>query len=216
MRIRTAIVVGLLTTLSAQAGVVPFNVFLSSNGTGGAPSSYTIPPGKIYIIESFRPFATTPLPSTTQIRVVVRADNIAASAFQTITILDTYTNSQTVWLPKPFRLKAGESLQIPFNAEYSSFRYFGLLLDEEDLYARNIPVEFDGMDVSEGQLLAEARFASPRPRITRVETATELDEFVVDDSAVEIAGATRDRATFAVDKGDDDQKFLRVRAVARQ
>lgn len=63
---------------------------------------------------------------------------MAASAFQTITIMDDYVNSRTVWLPHPFRLRAGESLQIPFNAEYNSFRYFGLLMDDNALSVPNV------------------------------------------------------------------------------
>ncbi len=215
MNFRATLFTALLLAFSARAEVVPFNVFLSSNGTGGAPTSYTIPAGKIYIIKAFRPFAVTPLPSTTQFRVVVRADNIAASAFQTVTIKDTYMNSNTVWLPNPFHLKAGESLQIPFNAEYSSFRYFGLLIDESDLYAQGIPVEIDGMAVNGGELIAEAQFGSPRPRRTVVETATDLDAFEANVTAEEIAGATRDRATFSVDTEDADRLFLRIRASAR-
>lgn len=216
MRIMVAILVCLLFASTSKAEVVLFNVFLSSNGTGGAPTSYTIPPGKIYIIEAIRPFAVTPLPSTTQYRVVVRADNIAASAFQTITILDTYTNSQMVWLPNPHRLKAGESLQIPFNAEYSSFRYFGLMLDEADLYAQSIPIELDGIEVAERQLAVEAQFGSPRPRRTIIETATDLDDFTANPNAVEIAGPTRDRATFVVDTEESIRQFLRARATARR
>ena len=90
-----------------------------------------------------------------------------------------------------------------------------LMIDPEDLYAQAIPSEIEGLDVVGGRLHADARFASPRPRITHVETSTDLKQFTRDGGAEEIAGQSRNRATFAVDAADDIQKFLRLRTVAR-
>ncbi len=90
-----------------------------------------------------------------------------------------------------------------------------LMIDPEDLYAQAIPSEIEGLDIVDGRMYADARFASPRPRITHVETATDLDQFTRDEGAEEITGQSRNRATFAVDAAEDIQKFLRLRTIAR-
>ena len=83
--------------------------------------------------------------------------------FFTITIKDTYTSGEPIWLPNKLRLKSGESLIVPSNASYPICRYFGVLIDEADLYAANLPVELLNPRLSGGKLMADA----PRPhRIT--------------------------------------------------
>ena len=204
----------MLATLGARAEVVPFNVFLASS-SGSTPSSYTIPAGKVYIIEGVVLAHNAGTPTETQIRVSIDADNITAGSFLTIKISDTYALGSFVWMPQPFRLKAGETLEVPQNATYFICRYFGLLIDEADLYAQEIPVELQSVGTQGGQLLAGAKYGSPRPRITTIESAVDVSDFTEDTTGVEVAGVTRDEAEVSVEQSGDAVKFMRVRAVAR-
>ncbi|MCP5488704.1 MAG: hypothetical protein H7A43_08640 [Verrucomicrobia bacterium] len=214
---RTVIIAGLIMmgTLGARAEVVPFNVFLSSTNFSSTPDSFTIPAGKIYIIEAVQLVSLAPLPSNTEIRVIWTADNLTFNSALNITISDTFASGNLVWLPQPFRLKATESLLVPQNAVYSICRYSGLMIDEADLYAQAVPSELESMETAGGQLFANVKFGSSRPRLTTIESAVDIQNFIPDATGVEMAGLNRDESVVTIDQNGDPVKFLRVRATAR-
>lgn len=214
---RKFIIAGLfmLGTLGAQAEVVPFNVFLSSTNYPSHPDFYTIPADKIYIIEGVFLDAEGTPPASAECRVYWQADTQLGGAYMTITLADTWNGSGFYWLPKPFRLKATERLHLPNNSGYYSCGYYGLMIDEADLYAQTIPSELQSVETAGGQLLANVKYGSSRPRITTIESAVDINGFLTDATGVEVAGLNRDESTVAVDQNGDAMKFLRVRSVAR-
>ena len=80
--------------VTAKADVRVFNVWMSGNGSGGAPNSFTVPTDKVYIIEAvLLSHAGVTTPSNTEIRVSVAADNIAANSFMVVPVSDTYNEA---------------------------------------------------------------------------------------------------------------------------
>ncbi|MEM9080095.1 MAG: hypothetical protein AAGC74_05320 [Verrucomicrobiota bacterium] len=213
--ISTLLAATLLMTSSLHSEVQQFNIWLSSNNDAGVPTSYSIPAGKIFIVEEVSFFASSPFPGSTQIRCLRNADNVPVASFFNITIKDSFSNGAVVALENPIRLKAGERLDIPNNGTYTSAVYFGLLIDEADLYAQNIPVELSNPRLNGSQLLADAKFASPRPRITKIESSTNLDTITPDPTGIETPTVEKNTSLVAVDTNSSDKKFLRASAVAR-
>jgi len=218
MPMRTALLAFIAAgMMSAQAEVQIFNVWMSGNGSGGATNFYVIPTGKVYIIEGVLLASSFPEPTNTEIRVSVSADNMVANSFMIIPVSDTYADSQYTRLPEPFRLKAGDQLRVPNNvaeANYFVVRYFGLMIDKADLYAQAVPSELLDVDITGGQLLARVQYDSPRPRITTIESSTQLSTFTEDPTGVETPTTALDQSDVAVNTAGD-VKFLRVSAVAR-
>ena len=208
----SAIIVSVLTA-SLSAKVQQFNIWLSPGETSG-PTIYTIPAGKIYILEEMYINGVTPTPSSVQVSFSRRADNINSSSNFFLTLKDTYTGGFYV-LDKPLRLKGGDSVKVPLNATSGSVRYFGLLIDEADLYAQNIPVDLSNPRLEGSQLMADAKFASPRPRITKIESSTDLKTMKPDPTGTETDTGSKDTSMVAVETQSADKKFMRVSAVAR-
>jgi len=207
----------LLSVIPCYGGAQQWNVFLSGTSST-TPSSYTIPSGKVYILEAVHLIKAsgTPSPSTTQIRVSRKANNGSFAAYFTITIKDTFEGG-TVWLPNKLRLKGGERLYIPTNASYGACRYFGILMDEADLYAANLPVELINPRLSGGKLMADAKVASPRPHKIIIQSATtDLSAFIYDPTGETTPTADPRTSVVSVDQGAVGKKFIRVMAKTRK
>jgi hypothetical protein len=201
-----------VTTFAASAGVEPWTVFLSSDNSSG-PNLYTVPAGKVLIISHYMGSVTSTPPSQTDIRVIFYADNIPpANSYATIEVKPDFRNGIWRHLDKPCTMRASDRLAVPTN--YRLSRYRGLLLDAEDLYAQNIPADLTDPQVSGGKLMATAKFASPRPRITRIESATDPASFTEDATGTTGAGASPDTAQVSVDAGANERLFMRVAATA--
>lgn len=213
MRFLLILLIGLIAD-SSLAAVEPYWIFLSDTGSNGSPATWTVPAGKIFVIKAVALTPTSPYPTNTQVRFTVAAENMVASSYMSIIISDTFSYAYIRWLPEDMPVKAGKQLAVPVNATFTSCRYYGLLIDEADLYAQNIPVELNNLEMAGGLFEAEARYASARPRITRIATSTTLDTFVQDSAGIVTAGATRDLSLVSV-PDTDQRKFMRVIATAR-
>lgn len=198
----------ILSILPAFGGAQTWNIWLSDDGSQG-PTSYTIPNGKVYILEAV---STEGSASDTQVRVTRSAANIAADEFFNITVNSSYSSGETIWLPNKLRLKAGEKLHLPNNGTFFVCHYFGILIDEADLYAANLPVELNNPRVDGSQLMADAKVRSPRPHKLVVQTSEDMSAFGVDATAQVTATVNTGESTVSVDKGTTGKKFMRVMA----
>lgn len=215
MRRTFMIILICLLAVSAFAAVEPYWIFLSETGLGGAKTTWSVPAGKIFIIKAVWISASgTPQPTNTQIRFSVDADNMVGSSYMNAVIADDYDPNSLRWLPEDMPVKAGKSLAVPNNATYPYVRYYGLLIDEADLYAQNIPAELNNVEMVGGLFQAEARFASARPRITRIESSTLLNSFESASAGMVTPGDTRDQSLVSI-PDTDQRKFMRVIATAR-
>jgi hypothetical protein len=130
------------------------------------------------------------------------------------------TENPDSWTPpRPIRLVGGSGATVSIvKTEFADWRNVmisGLLADNEDLYAANIDAELSNPRVEGGKLLADVKYASPRPRIAKVESSETLEDFEADATGrVEPTSAkTVDVAEVAADA--PEKKFIRVAAKAR-
>lgn len=124
-----------MLTWSAAAEVIPVTI-LTGRGTGspeGAPSSYTVPAGKVLIVEGVQyrpPSGSTP----TSINVQV---NLAPYNFpeirQVFVYVGEYEPFKRFAVDPPMRLAAGDRLMS--NSTTGYYLWFGLLVDQADLFA---------------------------------------------------------------------------------
>ena len=199
---------------SAFAAVEPYSVVVSDT------TSYEVPPGKVFIIHAVsarQPAMGTP-PTVTYFRFLKISDNTSAFFSFHVKASDSFADSVYVALSAPVHLKAGDRLVIPILAPYLEVWHFGLLIDEADLYAANIPTSLENPALVGNQFTADAKFASPRPRITKIETSTDLvnNGFLENPTAAEAPGITRDTSVVSIDTAGADKELVRVTAKARR
>jgi len=208
---------GLILAWPAAAEVVPVTI-LTGRGTGspdGAPASYTVPAGKVLVVEGVQyrpPTGTTP----TAINVMFNITPENFGTTQTVFVyVGEYERFKRYTFDPPMRLAAGDRLNS--NATTGYYLWFGLLVDQADLFA-SLDVELQNPRVESGKLIADAKVSSPRPRRITAKTSDGLlDEgsFQPDPSATVARGSSTSHDVITVDLGESDRMFLRASAVAR-
>ena len=209
---------GVMLTCPVTAEVIPVTI-LTGRGTGapeGAPSIYTVPSGKVLIVEAVKYRLPSGVePPTEMIAMFRLTPHNFASRRNVFVDLGPWDHFERFTFDPPMRVSAGDMLDSNRTSGY--YLWFGLLVDETDLFA-SLDVELLNPRVESGKLIADAKVASPRPRRITAETADDLlnaGAFLPDLSATVARGASTSEDIITVDLGEGDQMFLRASAVAR-
>ena len=122
--------------------------------------------------------------------------------------------------PRPIRVIGGSGAQVSIigdddsAADWRNVMVVGLLVDPEDLYAKAIPSDLSNPRVEQGRLLADVKFASPRPRVTKVLSTEDLQGLEKDTAGQVVETESPSKAIVSV-TADTAKKFIAVEAVAR-
>lgn len=155
----------------ATAAVQPVVLFIN-----GIITSYTVPTGKVLLIEQLSGWAAGNTPISPRIIVQTKIVNIANGGTLTTDWGFAVTDkSQTVTLTRPLRIPAGGIVGIDYsgNIAYNEVHMMGLLIDAADLYAANIGGSVERVALAGGELGATVALASPRP--ARITSSTSSD-----------------------------------------
>lgn len=178
----------------------------------GVATSYTVPAGKVFIVESVQFYAPTAYQSgDVYVQFIIKPDNLDATRFSYVNIGE-YVSYKYYSFDKPIRLRVGEG--VGANATYGYYTWRGLLVDTTDLYAQ-LDLELDNPRIEDGMLLASTRVLSPRQYRLNVETSEDLARFAADTSTVVTPGSNSAENTVAVDVDPTGETFMRVAATAR-
>ncbi len=211
-----SLIASLVAILPCQGGTEAVSILVEDNhGEGGAiPETYTVPAGKVLIIEAVR-VERHPQPPSIQLsaRISYKLSNGSSS----VTFIEDFPlpgayNGGWHHLTNKIRLRANDEIDPP---ELTQYRILGLLVDEADLYAANLPVKLDNTRVAGNRLMADAKVASPRPHKLTVQSSPDLTGFAKDATATVTPTATTGTSVVSIDKGSSGQKFLRVSAKTR-
>lgn len=213
-----------LTFLFSSLAVVGFaevEPWVVATGKAGnfinAPATYTVPAGKVFIIESVQyqsESASGPLGGTVSIQVRRNVQNISSPATIVTNIkLGEHEPNKSFDLAKPIRLSAGESLDSSILLFLGYTIYSGLLVDKGDLFA-DLDVELKDSSVGEGKLKALAKVTPTRPYRLSIESTTNLSNFSAEPEAVITSTDLASEKEIAVD-ADAGRTFVRASAVAR-
>jgi hypothetical protein len=211
------LILSFLATTPCFGGAQRVNLMVSEDGTSSSPVIYTVPNGKVLIIDALSLNNTTGIgmPASSQISLIVNYDNSSLVALETITVSDTYVDARWIFLTQKIHLKAGDGFRSPLPGGSISARIMGTLIDEADLFAANLPVELLNPRLSGSKLMADAKVASPRPHKITVQSSPDLTGFVEDGSSEVTATTTTGTSVVSVDKGSTGKKFIRVTASTR-
>jgi|GEM_PF-1541385 len=211
----SVLLLSFLTTFTF-AEVVPWMV-VTGRGPGnleGAPVSYTVPAGKVFVIEAvqhrtggavregdFYQVQTFQQPANRSNRVTIYIE------------LGPWKNWQVDRLPAPLHLSAGEG--VGSNQASGHTFWWGKLMDAGDLFAK-LDVELDDSSVDGDKLKAVAKVSPTRPYRLTVESATQLSQFDADPGATVASTDESMKKEIAVDPTvGGNLKFVRAVAVAR-
>ena len=193
-------------------GAESVNIVVANPPNSFAQATYTVPTGKVLMIDAMSARGQGPFNTTmTVLRINVSYTNSTLTSDENIPVRNGPTNAAWFFLEDKLRLKAGDSISPPNNAEY---RIMGVLLDEEDLFVANLDVELDNAKVEGEKLVAEATVLSPRPHRLVVASSEDLVTFKEDPTALVQSTAETGKSIVSVDTEDLDKKFVRVRAQA--
>jgi len=203
----------ILSAIPVQAAVEAHVVRLS-NSSG----SYSPPSGKVFIVEQIG-FSDHWDPGT-QTRHVLWYSNSTGGSFWRMT-----QNFGTTFnhLLRPVRLAAPSRVAVNSNVPvgYQAF-LFGVLVDEQDLYAARIPSQIHSVASTPTpggmQVNGNVALASPRPAKVTVETSTDLDQWQARPDATIAATDSKSEKTLQVEVTGVEAKttgFVRVDARAR-
>lgn len=201
--------------IQALSGVEPW-VVVTGRGDGnldGAPASYTVPAGKVFIVDSvqYRSVGAVADGEAFHVATYRNLGNYSARRTVYIELLD-YKRSKVFPLPVPIQLKAGDGVG---SNQISGYTYwFGKLVDEGELFAK-LDVELEGSGVDNTSMTAKARVSPIRPYRLTVESTTDLNgTFTIDPNGTTASTGEKMVKDIAVDKGVD-LKFVRAVALAR-
>lgn len=141
-----------------------------------ALTNYTVPAGKVLLIEHLSATYANNTPPTPRIIVQTKILNIVNNGVLTsqwgYRVADKW---ESVTLARPLRIPAGGDLGIYYasDAGYNEVRMLGLLIDASDLYAANLEGDTTGAAVADGMLMAKVTLADARP--ARIASATSRD-----------------------------------------
>jgi len=202
----------LLTVASlgfAYADVQPVNIVLHDGST-----SYAIPNGKVLIIEHFFwALESDSTSQTIQVRPAAFPNGVGAFLLKFTDAPDSFTP------PRPMRVVGGGGANVSIlkggAADWRDVMIMGLLVDPEDLYAVNLKPEYDNHRIEGGRYVVDAKFNSPRPRVTKVESSSDLQAFTADPSA-EVQETTSPATATTSVVANSDRKFQKVVATTRE
>lgn len=192
-------------------GAQRVNLIVSDTGLLDVPTSYTVPSGKVLIIDAVRVQATGGTPTNSRIRLSVRYDNATLNSGEDIIVNESYVVTWN-FLQEKIHLKAGDSFSAPLDLDYIWVRIMGTLIDEADLFAVNLPVELDNTRVTGNKLMADAKVSSPRPHRIKVQSSENLNGFSEDTTAEVQKTGTTGTSVVSVDRSGTGKKFVRVTA----
>ncbi len=197
---------------SAWAEVTPFLIRLTVGVNDEA--SYQVPSGKVLIIQHARISGAGLAAPVIQIGMTIL--NAPYFADVPVQIADGPLDQNRLYPIVPsIRLGgSGARLTIPPGMTSGTLYFWGLLVDANDLYAAAIPLELENPRLAEGRFLADAKAASPRPRVLRIEASEELKGFASDASARVTRTPDPGRAVVSVTAAGDE-RFMQARAIAR-
>lgn len=216
-KITLSILASILSSTLLKAEVVPVTL-LTGRGEGspdGAPSSYIVPAGKVLIVESVQyqnPGGSFGIPDQLSVQFRETFDNTNITRF---IFIDFGANRsfQQHYFETPVRLKAGSSLQS--NRVQGFYIWRGLLADTSDLFAK-LEVQLDETKVEGNRLMANAKVSSPRPYRLKVESSSDLETFIKDNSAIVTSSSDPKLSHVSVATEEKDEKYLRVVAQVRR
>ncbi len=201
----------LASFITVKAEVTPVNIVLHDDN-----NSYQIPAGKVLLIEHF--IWALESNSTHQV-VSIKPSNDLASVGSFL--LKFTTEAPDMWTPpRPIRVIGGSGAQVSIigdddsAVDWRNVMVVGLLVDPEDLYAKAIPSDLSNPRVEQGRLLADVKFASPRPRVTKVLSTEDLQGLEKDTAGQVVETESPSKAIVSV-TADTAKKFIAVEAVAR-
>ncbi|HLP76581.1 MAG TPA: hypothetical protein VK327_06625, partial [Candidatus Paceibacterota bacterium] len=146
---------------TARAEVQAVVLFINTNIT-----NYTVPAGKVLLIEHLSGSEAGNNPATPRIIVETKILNIVNNGISTMhwgfPVRDKW---ESVTLARPLRIPAGGIIGILSTGDvgFDNVRMMGLLIDAADQYAANIGGSVDGVDKAGGTLMAKLTMVSPRP-----------------------------------------------------
>lgn len=155
----------------ASAAVQPVVLFINSFIT-----NYTVPAGKVLLIEHLSAWAANNTPTTPRIIIETKILNIGNGGILTtdwgFPVTDKY---QDVTLLRPLRIPANGIVGINSagNIAYNEIHIMGMLIDAGDLYAANVGGSVEEVKVAGGALSTTVDLTSPRP--VRISSATSFD-----------------------------------------
>ena len=199
--------------LRGDVEVVGLNI-----GEVGTPNeSYTVPTGKVLLVENISAFQASNTPVTPRVilETALRVQNGAISTMRFgYPTTDKYT---AISLQRPLRVPTGRILKIYFASDrgYNKCRIQGLLVDTTDLYAANIDLDLKVTEVEAGRLKAEATLASARPARLESLTSTNLADFTANTSEEKRRLADPSKWELST-SNDSDRKFMIARATAME
>ncbi|MFP6906522.1 MAG: hypothetical protein VCG02_14980 [Verrucomicrobiota bacterium] len=205
MKLITLILACTCTLPWTQAAVEPISLIL-----GGTALNYTVPAGKVLVIE--HAMATSSDGKLILRREFILDNGPAVPTFLNITLNNSYTDGTLYSLNRPLKIKAGSKIHRNQITPSSTTYLFGLLVDEADLFAA-VPNEIEDGRVAAGVFSATVQASSARPARAVVEKSADAQTYVTDSSA----SVTRtDAGTLSVTSSTDDAiKLIRVDLRAR-
>ena len=167
-----AFLFSLASQQTSHAAVQPVVLFVNAFIT-----NYTVPPGKVLLIEQLSAWAAGNVPTTS--RILVQTKIVTVSNGGTLTTdwgFPVSDKTQDVTLVRPLRIPAGGSIGIDFsgNAAYNEIHMMGMLIDAADLYAANVSGAVQDVKVAGGELSTTLALTSPRPVRVSSETSSGL------------------------------------------
>ena len=202
----TSLIIALLAcTPWTHAAIEPVTLIL-----GSSSPEYTIPAGKVLIVEHA-------MGSSTGGNLILRRNLVLDNGnggliFLDINLNDTYSDGTLHTLERPLKLKGGTKVQRNQSPLSSNSDLFGLLVDGSDLFA-SVPNEIEEGLVSAGVFSGTVVASSARPARAVVEKSADATTYVADSSAT----ATRTSSTDigVTTSTDDALKLIRVDLRAR-
>jgi len=213
MKTLSSLILFFSLSLFTFAEVVPWMVITGRGATAptGTPSSYTVPAGKVFIVESVQHRGVIVEGNDWQVSVRQKPANFSDNISYFIDV-GTFKPWKVNPLAKPLRLAAGDRLGS--NQVNGYTLWWGVLADASDLFA-SLDVELKDSQVEGDKLKALAKVSPTRPHRLTVETADELSDFSPEPNATITSTDKSTEKDVAVYMEATCLKFLRVEAVAR-
>lgn len=202
----------IIMVITSYGSAQPVNLVISTYSGSSVPNQYTVPSGKILVITAISHSVSGSPPTKTNIQLSIKYDNVSLTFTEAVTIKESFSNGEWVLLSNHIRLKAGDRI---FPNAGNQYRVMGILIDEADLYAANLPVELDNTRVVANKLMADAKVKSARPHKITVQSSPDMTDFDQDPTSTVVSTGTTGISVVSVDKGSTGKKFIRVSAQTR-
>lgn len=195
---------------------VPAVTILNGRGEGapdGVPVNYTVPAGKVLIVESVHYITTGTPPNEVFVQSYLKPANYTPTSVQNSFVnCGEHARYKVFTFEKPIRLTAGERLGAHYTMGYHAWR--GLLADTTDRFAK-LDIDLGEPRIEGDRLPADAKVQSLRPFRLDVESSVDLVESSVEPSSVVTPGDNYKESTVSVDLDPNTETVIRVAAIAR-